>query len=161
MHTRRLIALLAILMLAPLTAGAAHSSPGAPGHRFTLFSWSWLRAPFAWLASSDPEPEAPCEAPTCFSLANPQGFQVLTCAAPDAGTGLYVELDGSVQFRSAEIVFEGGEMDRLDLQYAIRTDGIFELRDFGRERQVRAVLLIARAASPSAKLRIRYGKAVE
>jgi hypothetical protein len=160
---RRMIALVAILLLAPLAADAAPRaySGGGPGHRFMLFSWSWLRAPFAWLAHSEPEPKAPCQGPTCFALAKTHGFQVLACDAPDFGTGLYVDLDGSVQFRSAEIVFEGGEVDRLDLQYATRTDGIFELRDFGRERTVRSVLLIARAASPAATMRIRFGRAME
>lgn len=163
MRRRRLVALLAILWLAPLTAEAASRSQSlqVQGHRITLFSWSWLRAPFAWLAHSQPEPEAPCEGPTCFELSKAQGFQVLACDVPDFGTGLYVELGGSVQFRSAEIVFEDGEMDRLDLQYATRTDGIFELRDFGRERNVRSVLLIARAASPDATMRIRFGHAME
>jgi len=157
MRIRRLVALAAILTFAPL---GAEASP-FPAARLPLFSWSWLRAPFAWLAHSEPEAPAPCDGPTCFELRNASGFQVLTCEAPDFGTGLYVDLDGSVQFRSAEIVFTDGEVDRLDLQYAIRTDGIFELRDFGRERSVRSVLLIARAASPQATMRLRFGRSIE
>jgi hypothetical protein len=157
MRIRRLIALLAILMLAPL---GAEASPH-PAARFTLFSWSWLRAPFAWLAQSEPKPELPCEAPACFELTSLRAFQSLRFDAPDHGTGLYVDLGGSVQFRSAEVVFANGEVDRLDLQYAIRTDGIFELRDFGRDRAVASVMVLARAASPRATIRVRFGRPLE
>ncbi len=157
MRIRRLIALSAILMLAPVTARPAALRP-AP---FALFSWSWLRAPFAWLAQAEPKPAAPCTGPECFPLGGTHGFQVLTLDRPDRGVGLYVELDGSVQFRSAEVTFADGEVDRLDLQYAIRSDGIFELRDFGVERDVLSVVLIARAASPDASLRVRFGKPLE
>jgi hypothetical protein len=94
-------------------------------------------------------------------MASARGFQPLAFEAPDHGRGLYVEIDGSVQFRSAEIVFADGEVDRLDLQYAIRTDGIFELRDFGSDRGVRDVYMVARAASPRATKRIRFGRDLE
>lgn len=157
MRIRRLVALAAILTLAPLVAEA---SPYPAAH-LTLFSWSWLRAPFAWLAHSEPVPPPACEGPACFELLNTRGFQVLTCEASDYGTGLYVDLGGSVQFRSAEIVFTDGEVDRLDLQYATRGDGIFELRDFGRERTVQSVVLVARAASPRATVHLRFGRPVE
>jgi hypothetical protein len=152
-----LIALAAALVLAPVSVEAA------PGRSlpFTMFSWSWLRAPFAWLAQSEPKPEVPCAAPGCFEMASARGFQPLAFEAPDHGRGLYVEIDGSVQFRSAEIVFTDGEVDRLDLQYAIRTDGIFELRDFGRDRVVRDVYMVVRAASPRATMRIRFGRDLE
>jgi len=157
MRIRRLIALAAILSLAPL---GAEASP-YPAARLPMFSWAWLRAPFAWLAHSEPATPPPCDGPTCFELRSARGFQVLTCDAPDFGTGLYVDLGGRVQFRTAENVFEGGEVDRLDLQYAIRSDGIFELRDFGRERIVKSVLLVARAASREATVRLRFGRTVE
>jgi hypothetical protein len=157
MRIRRLIALLAILMFAPPGAEAAPR----PAVGFPLFSWSWLRAPFAWLAQAEPEPELPCEAPGCFELMGTRGFQIIRFDAPDHGTGLYVDLGGSVQFRSAEVVFADGEVDRLDLQYAIRTDGIFELRDFGRDRTVAGVTVLARAASPRATIRVRFGRPLE
>jgi hypothetical protein len=150
------MALAAVLMLAPLAAEAA---PGS-GARFTLFSWSWLRAPFAWLAQAETKPVV-CEPPFCRPLVNSQGFQTFAFEAADHGTGLYVELNGSVQFRSAEIVFAGGDVDRLDLQYATRTDGIFELRDFGRDRDVLAVRLIARSVSARASLAVRFGRPLE
>lgn len=160
MRIRRLIALCAVLMLAPVGARASTWQANY-STRFTLFSWTWLRAPFAWLAHSEPAPQPPCTGPACFPLGGTRGFQVISLDQADHGVGLYVQLDGSVQFRSAEITFADGEVDRLDLQYAIRTDGIFELRDFGRERDVLSVLLVVRAASPDANLRIRFGQPVE
>jgi hypothetical protein len=157
MRFHRVFALAVVLSLAPAAALAAPR----PAAVFHLFSWSWLRAPFAWLAQSEPKPDLPCVSPGCLEMASARGFQPLAFEAPDHGRGLYVEIDGSVQFRSAEIVFADGEVDRLDLQYAIRTDGIFELRDFGRDRVVRDVYMVARAASPRATMRIRFGRDLE
>jgi hypothetical protein len=158
MRSRHWTALLLLFSfsLAPLAADAA---PAHVSH-FTLFSWSWLRAPFAWLAHSEPE-EMVCDSPTCRELLNPAGFRTMVFDAPDHGLGLYVQISGSVQFRSAEIVFAGGEVDRLDLQYAIRSDGVFELRDFGRDRDVLEVHLVARASSPRSLIAVRFGRPLE
>jgi hypothetical protein len=157
MRTRSILALAAALLLAPLAADAA--SPHAA--RFPLISWKWLRAPFAWLAQSEPRRELPCEAPECHELLSATGFQRVVFDAPGWGTGLFVEVTGSVQFRSAEVFFAGDDVSRLDLQYAIRSDGIFELRDFRGERAVSGVVMLVRAASPRATLRVRLGQAIE
>lgn len=146
----------AVHTAAAVTVLCAVLSAGAPRDA-NAFSWSWLRAPFAWLAGSEPEPFV-CDGPACRALEQRDGFRTYAFDAPDHGMGLYVDLRGSVQFRSAEIEFTDGQTDRLDLQYAIRRDGIFELRDFGRERDVLRVTLLVRSVSPQSTLTVRFGR---
>lgn len=156
---RRALVVLLILSLGPQ---AATAGPRASHYRVPLmtWSWSWLRAPFAWLASSEPKAPRVCEGPLCRDLTAQIGWRTLELEVNDHGQGLYADLSGSVQFRSAEIFYADGDVDRLDLQYAIRTDGIFELRDFGRDRTVTRVNLLVRRASSQATLAIRLGRPV-
>jgi hypothetical protein len=116
---------------------------------------SWLAAPFAWLASS----ESPiCTDGLCREIERRNGWLRLGYDVRDVGHGVYLEVQGKVQFRSAEIVFTDGHLTRLDLAYSKRGNGIYELREFDDEREVMLVRLLARAVTDDATLAVRLGR---
>ena len=116
---------------------------------------SWLAAPFAWLASSD---SPICTDGLCRELERRNGWLRLGYDLRDVGNGVYLEVRGKVQFRSAEIVYMDGGLTRLDLAYSKRSNGFYELREFDDQREVMVVRLLARAVSDDATLAVRLGR---
>lgn len=131
------------------------TSSQPPRTRFPLISWSWLRAPFAWLVSA-PEPE--CTEGLCRELEGADGWQHIGFEVRDKGHGVYLDIQGRMQLRTAEVVFEGGELSRYDLAYARRDNGIFELKDFGVERNVLSVRMLVRSVSDRSTVTVRMGR---
>ena len=117
--------------------------------------FSWLATPFTWFASA---PSPICIDGLCRELRRESGWSRLGYDLRDTGNGVFLEVQGNVQFRSAEIVFADGHLTRLDLAYARRSNGIYELREFDVDREVMRVRLLARAVSDDATLAVRLGR---
>lgn len=117
--------------------------------------FSWLAAPFTWFASNS---SPICSDGLCQELERRNGWLRLGYDVSDFGNGVYLEIEGKVQFRSAEIVFADGELTRLDLAYSRRNSGIYELREFDENRKVMLVRVLARAVSDDATIAVRLGR---
>ena len=80
----------------------------------------------------------------------PLGFQV-----EGKASALRLEVTGRVQFDRAEIVFEDGTLEPVDLHGAVRANGLFELARYAGSRDVMLVRVRARAASSRAQVALR------
>lgn len=77
----------------------------------------------------------------------------------NTGTRLWLEVvSGRARFDWAEIVFENGDAQVVDMQEWERGPGYYELAAFAGARRVDHVRLVARAASPQARIVLRLQK---
>jgi hypothetical protein len=89
------------------------------------------------------------------TLSRPDDWTELTLNVDDRGTQLYLELAGKVQLNFAEVVFENGATQVVDLGEKTRGDGIYSLLEFRDGRSVSHVRLVARARSDQARVILR------
>lgn len=88
-------------------------------------------------------------------IARVAGWSRLGFPLHDRGAGVFLEVEGRARFGRVEIVFDDGELARLELAGAGACGGgLYHLAWFGRDRGVAVVRLEARAESPEAGVRI-------
>jgi hypothetical protein len=146
--------LLVVALAAPARPDPAPSAARGP-------SASSLRVPllpFAWIGSRTRALVRQHESAQASPLERARGWTVLELAVAEPARTLYLEVDGRVQFDSAEIVFEEGGSRWLDLRGVVRGQGLFELLDGAGERVVTTVRLNARAASERASVGVRIAR---
>jgi hypothetical protein len=88
-----------------------------------------------------------------------QGWQRLGFGVGERANGIYLAVDGRASFGRAEVVFTDGEMETVELNHATRSNGVYELLDFGADREVMVVRLLARAESDRASVSVLLGRA--
>lgn len=77
----------------------------------------------------------------------------------NSGTRLWLEVAaGRAQFDWAEVVFENGDAQVVDMKEWERGPGFYELSNWAGIRRVDHVRLVARAASPEARIVLRLEK---
>ena len=92
------------------------------------------------------------------ALARAEGWRALRFAIGDHGLGVYLAVEGEAQFDIAYIDYDDGTQDRIELAEARRADGLFALAEYGADRQVTRVALLARAVTPQAHVAILLGR---
>jgi len=92
------------------------------------------------------------------TLSRADDWTELTLGVDDRGTDLYLELVGNVQLNFAEVVFENGATQVVDLGEKTRGDGIYSLLEFRDGRSVSHARLVARARSEGARVILRMEK---
>jgi hypothetical protein len=153
MRSVALAIVFALSLMRPAEAGPA-AVRGAPAVSVRV-----PLLPFTWVASrvrglfGDHAPLANASA-----LNREQGWTFLELPVNEPARALYLEVDGRVQFDSAEIVFQDGDSRPLDLRDVVRGRGLFQLHDFGGTRQVLAVRLNLRAATARAAVGLRIAR---
>ena len=115
-----------------------------PALRFTLFG--------------DGTAKSPLDADHVRALDAAQGWQRLGFGVSEHANGIYLAVDGRASFGRAEIVFTDGEMETIELNAATRSNGVFELLDFGADREVLVVRVLARAESDRANVGVLLGR---
>jgi len=152
-----LLALASVAVVGPAAAAsrgrfqpAAH--PAVPLGAVTL---RVLRLPVGWIAGWIGRPTAGEATRGAASLSRDSGWTPLGFPLRDSGLGLLVQLRGRAELGAVEIVFEDGDLRRIDLART-RTygDGLYELATFESERRVMVVRLAARARSREASLKV-------
>jgi hypothetical protein len=82
-----------------------------------------------------------------------------TLNCENRGAKLWLEVaSGKAQFDWAEVVFENGETQVVEMQNFIRDPGHYPLLDFANGRMVDHVRLVARAETPEARVILRMQK---
>ncbi len=76
----------------------------------------------------------------------------------DAGTALFLELDGRAQLSFAEVVFGTGKAQAVDFRDWTRGSGVYQLLDFPDGRLVKKVRVVARAKTAEARLKVYMQK---
>ena len=92
------------------------------------------------------------------TLSRADDWTELTLNVDDRGTELYLELAGKVQLNFAEVVFENGATQVVDLGEKMRGEGIYSLLEFREGRSVSHVRMVARARSDQARVILRMEK---
>lgn len=93
------------------------------------------------------------------TLSQDEEWTELGLNCENTGTRLWLEVvSGRARFDWAEIVFESGDAQVVDMQEWERGPGYYELATFGGARLVDHVRLVARAASPQARVVLRLQK---
>ena len=155
-----LIATLALvgMLAAPATSlraatpadGALPASGGGP---------SFLVSPLLWFLGTLGVPvENISPLPNSEALEREQGWRDLVLGVRDEGEGVYLEVQGRIQFDSAEIRLGDGTTRTVDLDHAVRGHGLYLLKDLGGMTAVDAVLLRACARSGEARVGVRLGR---
>jgi hypothetical protein len=77
----------------------------------------------------------------------------------NTGTKLWLQVvSGRVRFDWAEVVFENGEAQVVEMQEYIRDPGLYLLHDFANGRLVDHVRIVARAETPEARVVLKMQK---
>jgi hypothetical protein len=92
------------------------------------------------------------------SLDRDDGWSDFTLNVDARGRALYLEVRGRVQLSFAEVVFDNGETQVVDLADATLKNGVYLLLDFKDGRKVDHVRLVAAAKSKDAKVIVRMAK---
>jgi hypothetical protein len=148
--------LLTLTLCAALLAASASASTlgrDAPGHSadgtgpilyLVSLPASVVTAPFRWIA---PKPGT--------RIHRDAGWTTVGFPLQERGQGLYLEVGGKTQIDRVEIVYEGGDMEQIELGgNRIYDRGLYELRAFPSERQVLLVRMKARAWSSRARMQV-------
>ena len=81
-----------------------------------------------------------------------------TLTAGERGTRLFLELQGEADFNFAEVVFDNGDAQVVDLGEKPRQSGVYLLLDFKDGRKVDHVRMVAKATTDEAKVILRMEK---
>ena len=100
----------------------------------------------------------PSSLPNSCALQRGQGFRRLVFPVHDAGTGVYLAIEGRAEFEAAEIHLADGTCRTIDFGHAARGKGLYQLADFGAMTAVEGVVLSARARSGEAQVGVRLGR---
>ena len=87
-----------------------------------------------------------------------QGWRVVGFSVNEAVRGLYLEVAGKLEFDRAEVVYQDGALEPIDLKGAERHDGLFELSSLASPRAILGVRLRARARSSQAQVALRLAR---
>lgn len=90
------------------------------------------------------------------TLVKSDGWTQFVLNADSRGTALWLEVaNGRAQFDWAEVVFENGDAQVVDMKEWTRGEGVYALLDFRDGRRVDHVRVVARAKSPSTRITLR------
>ena len=90
------------------------------------------------------------------TLTRDEEWTEIGLSCENSGTRLWLEVvSGRARFDWAEIVFENGDAQVIDMKEWERGPGYYELAAFGGARRVDHVRLVARAESPEARIALR------
>ena len=130
-----------------------------PGRGTVVVRPARYLAPVVWAAMvvSLPGPEALVWEDS-EKLSKAEDWTDLTFAINDRGRELFVQVDGKADLDFAEVVFENGDTQVVDMKDHGHEPGIYSLLDFKDGRKVSHVHMIARARSDEAKLVLRMAK---
>ncbi len=93
------------------------------------------------------------------TLIQEEDWAEFTLNCDNTGAKLWLEVaSGRVMFDWAEVVFENGEAQVLDMGESVRGPGHYPLLDFANGRRVDHVRMVARAESTEAKVVLRMQK---
>ncbi len=93
------------------------------------------------------------------TLSKSDGWTEFTLNADARGTKLWLRVaSGKVQFDWAEIVFENGDAQVVDMKESTRGEGLYSLFDFRDGRTVDHVRVVARAKSDEARVSLQMEK---
>jgi hypothetical protein len=85
------------------------------------------------------------------------GWSNLSFPIQEQVSGIFIDVQGKVQFRYAEVSFADGGIESIDLRLATRGRGLFELTTFDKTREVTQVRLVARARTRNAGVDCKRG----
>ena len=93
------------------------------------------------------------------TLSRDEEWAEVGLSCENSGTRLWLEVvNGRAQFDWAEVVFENGDAQVVDMKEWERGPGFYELATFGGTRRVDHVRVVARAASPQVRIVLRLQK---
>jgi hypothetical protein len=93
------------------------------------------------------------------TLVKSDGWTQFVLNADARGTRLWLEVaNGRAQFDWAEVVFENGDAQVVDMKEWTRGEGVYTLLDFRDGRRVDHVRVVARAKSPETRITLRMEK---
>lgn len=93
------------------------------------------------------------------TLVKRDGWTQFVLNADARGTRLWLEVaQGRAQFDWAEVVFENGDAQVVDMKEWTRGEGVYPLLDFRDGRRVDHVRVVARAKSPTTRVTLRMEK---
>lgn len=93
------------------------------------------------------------------TLSREEGWTEFTLNCDNNGTKLWLEVvSGRAQFDWAEVVFENGEAQVVDMNEWTRGPGYYLLLDFANGRKIDHVRVVARAESSEARLVLKIQK---
>jgi hypothetical protein len=154
-HAGSLALVVAIALPTPAGAGRFHDltarGAGAPG-RFLGRAAAMFSIPFVHSGGSRVPPAG------AAAILRAEDWKTIGFEVSEPTNALYLDVDGSVQFRVAEIVFADGRLERVPLADATRRDGLFALTGWDAERAVMGVRLRVRARSSDAQVGLVLGK---
>src|SRR5580765_3823244 len=137
-----------VAILATLLIASSASAQGATGRPLGTPRGSLLAIPGAALAGIFTTIALPfTDEPVLVDgrrLNRGDGWQPLGFAVGDSALTLDFEVTGRAQFDRAEIVFEDGTLQLVNLHGAVRSRGRFELARFERPSAVLGVRVLAR-----------------
>lgn len=129
-----------------------HDPRSARNVAVPILDWS-LR----WIPFLRPDPGVPIESDGIV-LARTDDYHLVGFEVRDQGLGVYLDVRGKVAFDRAEVVFEDGELQAIDLGGVERGVGLYELASFDASRPVLGVRMHARAVSRQARLTLLLGR---
>jgi hypothetical protein len=151
------LAVLAVLLcgLAPQTVlgypilNGTHGWPGSPGSvRVPVIGWG------THSSRGIPLDEGRTSG---LRLDKSAGWSNLAFPIQEPVSGIFIDVQGKVQFRYAEVSFADGRIESIDLKLATRGRGLFELATFDKAREVTQVRLVARARTRNAGVDLKRG----
>ncbi len=93
------------------------------------------------------------------TLARDDDWTEFTLNCENRGTKLWLEIaSGRARFDWAEVVFENGETQVVDMSEHVRDAGVYSLLDFRDGRMVDHVRLVARSETPESRVILRMQK---
>lgn len=156
---RRALAAALVALALAATPVRAHAAPafraiGNTAIPLAAVAIRFVTLPLAWMLRTPGEPRRETW-PESGRLVKSQGWRQLGFPLAEPGHGLMIEVRGRTEFRAVEILFDDGELRRVNLGSGRAYGrGLYELASFERERRVRLVRCQARAKSTRADVRV-------
>ncbi len=155
------LALALLLQSAPSHAFTLRPTREGAGQAVTakLVAAELLTTPLRWLLSSVRFAyRAPSPPANSAALRPEYGWNDLRFEVGEHTVGVFLEVAGRVEFDRAELEFEDGETETVDLGHRRRGRGLYELASFDEPRGVREVRVHVRADDGDAWLGVRLGR---
>lgn len=93
------------------------------------------------------------------NLVQEEDWTEFTLNCENTGAKLWLEIvSGRVRFDWAEVAFENGEAQVIEMQESVRDPGFYPLLDFSNGRMVDHVRIIAKAETPEARVVLKMQK---
>lgn len=75
-----------------------------------------------------------------------------------SGNALFLQIDGKVEFKFAEVAFANGNVQVVDFNELAHDDGTYKLLDFADGRHVKTVRILVKSKSEDARLTVYLSK---